>query len=47
MSNLMVLENQLKKELEVLNNLKEQSKELTIYANQDSTVVDLNYFLKR
>ena len=41
MSNLMVLENQLKKELEVLNNLKEQSKELTIYANQDSTVVDL------
>ena len=41
MSNLMVLENQLKKELEVLNNLKEQSKELSIYANQDSTVVDL------
>ena len=41
MSNLIVLENQLKKELEVLNNLKEQSKELTIYANQDSIVVDL------
>ena len=41
MSNLIVLENQLKKELEVLNNLKEQSKELSIYANQDSTVVDL------
>ena len=41
MSNLIVLENQLKKELEVLKNLQKQSDELTIYANQDAAIVDL------
>ena len=41
LSNLLILENELQKEIEILNSLKEENKTLSIYAPSDGIIKDL------